>query len=88
MYGDIIKSSTKEFPIQATNLQLIVVYRKPLDYPEKIVARLWDLTSPTPFVVLKDSLEDLQRDIRRYRYWMIPMGPRPEDDPCIVETYI
>lgn len=64
---------------------LICIYSSPTDYPGKYVARLWDMMRPTNLVTVSDSLEGIRQTI--------PDGmmlcPRyPNDDNCIVETWI
>lgn len=73
-----------------TNNQLSIwaVYERPLDYPEKFVARRWVATpqpSATNDVLLADDLDSLRK--------LLPPGleqmPRQQgDDPVIVESWI
>lgn len=66
-------------------IPIIVVYKKPSDYPDKYVARLWNLDKPTEVVIIKDTLAEVRS--------VIPAGffrlaPSVGDDPVIVETWI
>lgn len=67
-----------EFPI-------ICVYDRPDDYPEKIVARVWDLDRPTSMVMIADSIEDMRL---RKPSSMIVIPRDPEDARIIVETWV
>lgn len=49
--------SNLKFPVEAAHI-------KPLDYPDKCVARIFDLDKPTNAVVVKDDLESLMNDIK------------------------
>ncbi len=65
---------------------LIVVYKNPLDYPNKYVARLWGIkNNATNIVVIKDSLEEIRKAIPK---GMQRLKATSKDDPVIVETYI
>ncbi|MGD9567541.1 MAG: hypothetical protein AB7V48_04365 [Sedimentibacter sp.] len=65
---------------------IIVVYKNPLDYPNKYVARLWGIkNNATNMVVIKDSLEEIRKAIPK---GMQRLKATSKDDPVIVETYI
>lgn len=66
-----------------------VIYDKPLDYPDKFVARMYfnkkDGVFPSIYYMLADTLEEIRA--------MIPKGlarlpPFLQDDKSIVETWI
>lgn len=71
-----------------SQLSIWTVYERPLDHPQKFVARRWASflePAPTADVILADDLGELRK--------MLPAGlvrmPRqPGDDPVIVETWI
>ena len=66
-------------------LPIIVIYKKPRDYPDNYVARLWDILQPTEIFTIADSLNDIHLSIP---LGMVRMNRCPGDDPCIVETWI
>lgn len=68
-----------------TSLPLITIYHGPDDYPDKYVARLWDLDRPTRYVAVAESLEKIQETVPKN---MLLLGRRPEDDPCVLEAYV
>ncbi len=89
--GEVINFSKHRInkALAAVTLPLICVYKNPADYPDKYVARLWDVkrpsAKPTDMVVLADTLEEV-RSIKPE--WMA-ITPRQEaDDPVIIETWI
>jgi len=64
---------------------VIVIYKNQKDYPDKYVARLWDIKNkPTHYAVVKDTLEEVREAIPS---GMCRMGPSSKDDPVIVETW-
>ena len=71
--------------IKATRVPLICVYKNPADYPDKYVARLWDVDTPTTLVAVADSLEEIRAAKPPQ---MVIMQRQPNDDPVIVETWI
>ena len=64
---------------------MICVYSSPADYPGKYVARLWDLQHPTNLIAVSDTLEGIRRAIPE---GMVVCPRFPNDDSCIVETWI
>lgn len=66
-------------------LPLLVVYDKPLDYPEKVVVRLFDLEKPTPYIMLFDTVAQARERISE-GFMCIPRSE--QDDPNIVESWI
>lgn len=64
---------------------IICVYNSPADYPEKFVARLWDLDKPTRYIAVAETLEEIRETIPED---MIRFCRDERDDPCIVESWI
>jgi len=64
---------------------IICIYNSPKDYPGMYVARLFELTKPTKYVVTAQSLEEIRAAIPAE---MLCFGRDKADDPCIVETWI
>jgi hypothetical protein len=67
------------------DLSLWTVYKHPLDYPDKFVARRWLLDKWTPDVIVADTLEELREKLPRGLY---NLGRDSRDEPQIVETWI
>lgn len=67
---------------------VITVYEKPKDYPDKYVARLFLVNSkvkPTKIFIVKDTLKEVRNQIPAS---YIRMSRSAEDDPVIYETYL
>lgn len=85
MKNDIIVESFNWAEIQKTFCPLITVYYNTTDYPDKYVARLWNMNKPTEKLAIADTLEDIRKAIPKE---MVLCKRREEDDPVIVEVYI
>lgn len=70
---------------RAAKTPLICIYERPADYPDKYVARLWDLQRPTGLIAIADTLEEARAAVPP---GMVPLARDERDDPCIVETWI
>ena len=85
---DILVDDFKDFNFawEVSNLPIICVYYNPSDYPGKYVARVFDVTVASKYVVVKDTLEEIRKAIPKNRFKRFVR--RDNDDPVIVETYI
>ena len=83
---DTIVATIKDLDMSDLQLPLITLYNHPKDYPDKIVARIWEgrTAQPTNAVILYDSIPDAKNDLRAFTR----LERRPEDDPCIICTYL
>ncbi len=70
---------------QAT-VPIITIYQHPADYPDKYVARVWDVNRPTNLAAVADTYEELMEAIPTNQ--MTKMTRSPADDPVILETWI
>jgi len=68
-----------------TELELWVIYKNPLDYPNKFVARKWLNNNPTKTMYIEDTLDDIRKKIPQNLFNLHRM---PNDDPKIVEVWI
>lgn len=70
-------------------LPMIVVYRHPIDFPDKFVARLHESmpprAGPTNIVVIGDTLDEIRAKIPQ---GMVCMQRHQNDDVNIVEVWI
>ena len=57
-------NSIKEVDLSGLKMPMAAVYQNPLDYPDKVVARIFDMDKPTDTVIVKESLEEIQKDIK------------------------
>lgn len=68
-----------------TRFPIICIYSHPSDYPDKFVARLFDIDSPTDVYEIADTLDEIRQTIPPE---MVRMERDPNDDPCIVEVFM
>ena len=61
----IIKSIT-EVDLSAIRQPVIAIYYHPEDFPEKVVARIFDMDKPTEYIMLEDTADGLAKDIHRH----------------------
>ena len=67
-------------------MPVIVVFDKPSDFPDNIVARIFDCDKPTNIVAIYDSIDHARADAYGAGFGM--MLPRSDvDDPVILESY-
>ena len=75
--------------IDFTDLKVpcIAVYEHPDDYPKKCVARVYDLEKPTNTMMLKDTVDEITKDITENTgMTFVPRGP--EDVLSLVGIWI
>lgn len=72
--------------ITLSSVPIIAIYKKPKDYPDKFVARLWDINNKaTNFVVVAETLDKVRKLVPQN---MTCIPPSEIDDPVIVEVYL
>ena len=57
--------SVKEIDFSGLKVPFVAVYQHPEDFPEKCVARIYELDKPTDTLMVKDTLEEIEMDIRK-----------------------
>ena len=83
---DVILNNFSEIDIfSIAKHPIIAIYKHPADYPSSFVARLWDLTRPTMYIVLRDNINDIRQTIPPVFDRLLPTK---QDDPVIYETWI
>ena len=85
MQSKIIKS-IKDANTREISLPMAVLYNRPKDYPNNIVARIWSGTIPAPsnVVVLYNSMMEAKEDLKGY----LCLPRMQTDDPCIISCYL
>lgn len=77
-------------PETARSLVLWTVYDHPKDYPDRYVARMFDVTAgkvrPTLATIMSSDLEWLRAALREMHLTRLERSP--EDDPVVLETWI
>ena len=71
----ITVSSIKEIDMSDLSLPLIVMYDHPLDYPDYIVARVWEgkYAAPTNTAILYKNISEAERELDIYQ--KVPRHP-------------
>ena len=67
-------------------IPVVAVYKSPKDYPDKYVARVFDLDRPTRFVFVADTYQELLDKIPVQQ--LTRMDRDPKDGPAIVEVWM
>jgi hypothetical protein len=81
---DLVLPTFFSADLQLFKMPIIVIYENPNDYPNKFVARLFDMDKPLKVVVVENDLETLRSRIPR----SFMKNPRDiTDDEKIVESY-
>jgi hypothetical protein len=82
---DVIVKNFNKIKGNNIRLPIIIVYDRPVDYPQFCVARIFDVDKPTDMIMLKDNLEQL----RKFKPNNMGIYNRSkDDDKRIVETWI
>jgi hypothetical protein len=76
----------------SNKLAIWTVYKHPKDYPDKYVARRFDVDGrgkvrPSDSVIITDGLDQL-RDVLQHELHLVKLMRNEEDDPVIVETWL
>lgn len=79
--------SIKDVDLKSLKMPLVTVYNNPADYPNKVVARVFDLDMPTNIVIMKNTVEEMQADIRKYTN-MTFLNRTAHDEECVVGVWI
>lgn len=75
--------SIREVDFSGLNVPFIAVYSHPVDFPDKCVARVYELDKPTDTIILKEIEEDIKKHTS-----MIFLPPGPEDMPSLVGVWM
>lgn len=81
--------SFKQVDFSDIKMPVIVIYKNTSDYSGKYIARAWDVAIPAPTncIQIRDTLEELRKDIRAAGFYLRLMR-EAEDDPAIVESWM
>lgn len=81
--------SFKNVKANKNRIMFITVYEKPLDYKDNYVARIFYLNKPTEFFIVKNSLEEIRKDIfESFKGYYVKMDRDELDVKSIVEIYM
>lgn len=72
-------------------LRMWTIYASPRDYPDKFVARMFEVDAsgarPTESIVISDSLDTI-RECMAIQMGLTCITRSPEDEPQIVESWL
>lgn len=81
-----IVSHFSEVDMSEMTYPLITIFFNPKDMPNKYIARLFDMQSPTNIVVIGDSIDDIRKTIPKDRFILIPR--KDNDHESVVEVWM
>lgn len=59
-------ASIREVDFSGLKVPFIAVYKSPEDFPGKCVARIYELDKPTDTLMIKETLTEIEEDIKKY----------------------
>jgi len=71
--------------LKGFKVPMVVIYERPIDYPEHYVARLWDTDKPSCIIMVSPTYEELRNKMPK---GMINIKRSQIDDERIYETWI
>lgn len=68
---------------------MVTIYKRPLDFPNDFVARVWDGKGarPTGTVIKRSTVQEIREDITAAGFTTV-FAPSEDDDPHIMETWM
>lgn len=84
---DKIVSTIQQIDIRNMKLPIIAVFEHPEDYPDKCVGRIFEVDQPTEYVVIKDSIQELQYDIGKH-FVGVFLTRAQKDVPSLVGCWV
>ena len=83
---NIIISTIEEAELTGFMLPLVTVYHNPEDFPHKAVARIFNVDKPTKYIMVADSVEELENRLSEAGLYRLER--RAEDVPAIVSVWL
>ena len=84
---DLIVSSIACVDLDRFKLPAIAVHQDPIEYPGNNVARIFDVSTPTNTVIIKDTLEEIMEDIKTNTD-MVFLKRTADDTPSLVGVWL
>lgn len=82
-----IVNSITEVDLSAIRCPVIAIYNHPEDFPDKVVARIYDMDIPTDTIMLAETAEELSQDIHRHT-GMVFFPAGAEDVASLIGAWI
>ena len=84
---NVLVDSMADVDFSGMKFPIIVLFDKPTDYPDTLIARVFELNYPTNIVAKYKSVDDAREDAHFAGFGnLVPR--HKDDDPHIVESYI
>ena len=89
MQQEKLTESMRQVDFSDLRFPLIVVYKKPKDYPDAYVARVWEGAGnlPTNTLIKRETLQEIRKDIKAAGF-TTRLTRTEGEDPVIVETWL
>ena len=84
---DLIVSSIACVDLDRFMLPAVAVHQDPIEHPGKNVARIFDVSTPTNTVIIKDTLEEIMEDIKTNTD-MVFLKRTADDTPSLVGVWL
>lgn len=84
---DVIVNSMQEVDLGELLVPMIAVYDNPKDYQGSFVARIYDIDIPTNVVMVKNTLQEMEEDIKIHTGKEF-FGRGKEDDETLVGVWM
>lgn len=79
--------SIQKVDFSGLKVPFVAVYKHPEDFPDKCVARIYELDKPTDTLMVKDTVEEIEADIRKHTgMTFLPRGTA--DAPSLVGVWM
>lgn len=79
--------SIRNVDLSGLRFPVIAVHESPEDFKGQCVARVFDMDKPTDTIIVKDTVEEINEDIRRNTH-MAYMERDPNDVPSLVGVWM
>ncbi|MGE5438114.1 MAG: hypothetical protein ACM3O3_12950 [Syntrophothermus sp.] len=93
--GNTVKSKFMPEDVQVTNfnevldkcnkMPIITIYYNTTDYPKQYAARMFNISEPTEYIAISESLDGIRNTIPNS---MVRLERCEYDDGCIVEVWV
>lgn len=85
--ADMIVDSFKIVDISDLEVPMVNMYKQPDDYNDKYVARIYDLIRPTNTIILRDTFEELEEDIKKSFDALFYVKRTDDDDLSLIGSW-
>lgn len=83
----VIVRDLSQVDLTGIEVLLIAVFRKPEDFPEECIARLFDGEKAMGTAIMRKTIEELRGEIHAVCPWMIPMQRGRDDVESLIEVW-